>query len=232
MHPSEPVRGPIPISASLRALLARLREARGAPAHEAALDRGAVLDAERELGSVIPDAVLALLAAIGRTPAALVDETALLHDYAQSFEPPARSTARLAIRGLVALDHWGEWPVSSLVYAKSDDRSLDRFATWDWKRWVRLPGAETDLAAFVRFRYGGLGADGEPLDLDRPPSRDALDGFAPALVTPEPPPERWVRHPKLGVARVVRELGDKTEIQLESGAIKVFLTRALEPIER
>jgi hypothetical protein len=214
------------IAPSLLAKLARVWELGGMRA-PLAIDEHALAEAERELGSVMPDEVLGLLAARGEVPARLVENTAERHLHASSTW--SRSVARDPAAALVVIESFGDHPRYSFGYRPTPERTSPAIVVWDWKSWTRWadhPARTVEL--LVDEHLAGRGAawtDGDPVALGATPSAAALAAFAPAIVRPEPTPDRFVIHTKFGRGRVLREVEGTLEIEFEAHGTRKLLAR-------
>ncbi len=178
------------------------------------------LDAlEREVGSLVPDGVLALLVAQGRSVGAIAESTQLLNALGATANLP-HSKQR---RALIAFDHWGEHPMYFAVFEATRDRSSTALEVWDARAWtsVREFGVH-DVPSYVYARYVGIHREGEPLDLTAP----LLEAHRLTLqvVEAQAAPVRWVEHAKFGRGRVLREADGAWVVEFESGP-----TRAIDP---
>lgn len=221
-------RGPILLSHDLHARLARLWEAKGRPALVPIVD-SELAEAEKAVGSVIPDQVLGLLVAMQRTPYAVVDATESLRAYRDAIEDTGRAGHTLPI----AFDTWGDYPSYSAGFEPTRDPREAALVIWDWKKWAPLPprGGHETIESFLEMRYGEGSKD--DIDFSVPPSQRALAAFAPEIIEKPVPQQRFVRHSKFGVGRVLRELPDRLEIDFgEHGTRTVLPTFVIDTREQ
>lgn len=203
----------------LRAMLARLWEARGAPPPIAPFTPAEVRQAERALGSFVPDAILAFLAATYRRPAALVGLT-------QQTIELGETTFERELPEVAVADVYGDWPAFAAVFGPTCDRTSTEVRVLDMKKWVFAK--PEPLASWLRWRFSGEDA----VDFDVAPSAESLAAFTPSIAPPRSEDARKVRHAKLGVGRVVRELGDRLELDFGEGGVRTLLARFVEPVDR
>jgi hypothetical protein len=189
----------------LRALLAEVwKQCAGSGVQTiAAADLATV---EGALGSAVPDAIVALVIARGLTLASIVEHTSAIASFAS------------ATHGLqapfVALETWGDWPATSVGFARTRGRGAPRLRVWDWKTWT----AWTDhpirtVADFVHHRLAGDDAH-EPIVLAAVGSGE---GFRPRIVAPPPAATRFVQHAKFGRGEVLEERDGKLRIAFADG---------------
>ena len=141
---------------------------------------------EEAIGSVVPDAVLALAVAGGASLSKLVEHTASYDSFSQTtHDKPGR---------LVVIETWGEWPATSVGFKPTKSRREPKLLVWDWKTWTAdTSSGITSVADYVRVRVLGESVL-EPL-------ADG-SGFRPA-VGAAAPVERFVVHAKFGRGRVL-----------------------------
>jgi hypothetical protein len=218
------------VAPPLRRLLARVHEVL-APGSALQVRADELAAVEAELGSVVPDAVIAFLLARGRTLGLLVELTRERNAYAEATHGPAVAGDP---RGrLVIVDSFGDWPRTSVGYRPTRERSEPMLVRWDWKKWVAWSAYPETIEVYLREHF----AAGEPtapasrpgVDLTVAPGDDALARFSPRIVAPLPAVERFVVHPKFGRGRVRRDLGDRLEIDFEDGGTRVLLARFVTP---
>lgn len=216
------------LSPALRATLRRLRDALGVRG-EPLVDVRDLAEVERFVGSVVPDAVIALLLAQGKTIGTVANETGLHRDLGSTWEPPIPKREREA---LICFDHWGERPLFAIGFGRTTERGEPPLVVWDHKKWVAVPefGLD-DVIRYVEGRFTGIHRDDEraPLVLDlRSPPGSADAAFVPRLVATAPA-ERWVEHPKFGRGKVLREVDGRLEIAFADGS-RTLLARFVRPI--
>lgn len=188
------------LSADLRALLGALHASRASerPLVVRPVDLAGV---EEAIGSVVPDAVVALSIAGGPSLSQLVEATASYESYAQTTHDKAGN--------LVILETWGEWPATSVGFAPTQSRGRPKLVVWDWKTWTADKTLGVDsIADYVRVRVVGEGPALEPL-ADPSSFRPAVGAVAAA--------ERFVVHAKFGRGRVVGAEDGKLRIAFEDG---------------
>jgi len=213
--------GPFAITPDLRRVLAQARHARGiVTPPELLLD--SVQDVERALGGAIPDPLLAVCAATGRSLGTLVDLTRMVGAYydANRTRDWKRTTgfAHVAFDG----DYSDEGPLCTPLggsaeivwwFLRKGSGSLPTFVV----------EGEAPFVSYVRWKYGIAG--------DAP---EAGGELYPRLVVPAPvaKPERRVRHAVFGDGRVVEEIPpDKLLVDFGANGVKKLLTRVLTPID-
>ena len=211
------------LSPALRAALRRLRDALGVTAATDVEVRD-LAEVEAFVSSVVPDAVIALLVAQGKTIGTIATETSLHRDLASTWEPAISQREREA---LVCFDHWGEHPLFTVGYRRTKDRGEPHLVVWDHKKWVAVPefGLD-DVVRYVEGRYRGIHRDDDrgplALDLAGPPGPDD-ETFRPRLVATVLK-ERWVEHPKFGRGKVLREVDGRVEVAF-ADATRTLLAR-------
>jgi len=193
------------IDAPLRALLAELwRRCAGSGSQVIApVDLVAV---EQALGSVVPDAIVALAIARGISLAPIVEYTSAMASFAS------------ATHGLpapfVAIETWGDWPALSVGFSRTPDRGAPALQVWDWKTWTRSSDHPIrTVTDFVQQRLAGS-------DADAPVVLGALDSgaaFRPRIGTPPRAATRFVSHAKFGRGEVLEEIDGKLRIAFADG---------------
>lgn len=212
------------LSPALRAALRRLQEALGVTA-TADVEVRDLAEVEAFVSSVVPDAVIALLVAQGKTIGTIATETSLHRDLASTFEPPVAPA-------LVCFDHWGEHPLFTVGYRRTKDRGEPVLVVWDHKKWVAVPefGLD-DVVRYIEGRYRGIHRDDErgplALDLKSPPGPDD-ETFRPRLVATVAQ-ERWVEHPKFGRGKVLRVVDGRVEVAF-ADATRTLLARFVRDV--
>src|SRR5688572_9899222 len=160
---------PLELSPSLHLLLATLWERLGSPPLRD-IEAATLEHVERDLGTVVPDAILALLAANGRSFGGMSESTSMYRALEDTLEPPIPRARR---RELVCFDHWSDYPMYFAGFAPTRDRSEPAIIVWDSKHWLeaRELGWIT-VEAYVRGLYGSMPREdgAPPLDLATPPS--------------------------------------------------------------
>jgi len=184
------------IDDELRALLGALRRACAADTPLIA-ELEIVADVERELGTVLPDDVLALSIARGLPLSRIVEQTA-------SMDAFARTTHGLGAP-FVVIETWGEWPATSVGFVRTQQRGPAQLQVWDWKKWTRWGDHPIcGVAEFVRHHLGGDDAvPGSAIMLAPLPAADA---FRPRLAAKPAAPQRFVTHAKFGRGEVLETL--------------------------
>lgn len=209
----------------LRRLLARLWEVTTATTSSRCAVRASELEAaEASLQSAIPDVVLAYAIATRVPPSALVERTR--ERYAHAEATWSRAIAHQPESRLVVIASWGEWPRFSVGFRPTKHRTAPSLVVWDWKSWcaVEGKGGIPDIEVLARTDVRD-GDDEAPVDVDSPPSSAALAAFVPIVEADPPPVERFVVHAKFGRGRVVREIGDKLEIDFGEHGCRTLLAR-------
>lgn len=209
----------------LRVLLARLWEVTPATTSSRCAVRASELEAaEASLKSAIPDVVLAYAIATRVPPSALVERTR--ERYAHAEATWSRAIAHAPESRLVVIASWGEWPRFSVGFRPTKHRTAPPLVVWDWKSWCAVEGkggiADVEVLARTDVRDG---EDEAPVDVDSPPSAAALAAFVPVVEADPPSVERFVVHAKFGRGRVLRELGDKLEIDFGDHGCRTLLAR-------
>jgi hypothetical protein len=92
------------LSAQHRATLRRLRDALGVTVAPE-VDVCDLSEVEAFVGSVVPDVVIALLSAQGKSIGAVSTTTAMHREVGSTWEPPIGQRER---ERLICFDHWGE----------------------------------------------------------------------------------------------------------------------------
>lgn len=211
------------LSPATRAALRRLRDALGVTG-SVEVDVCDLAEVEAFVGSSVPDAVVALLVAQGKSIGTIANETALHRDLSATWEPPIPKRRR---DELVCFDHWGEHPLYTVGFSRTQDRGEPRLVVWDHKKWVPVPAfGLDDIVRWIEGRYLDIHRDDEraPLSLDlHAPPGPADEAFVPRLVA-SAPAERWVEHTKFGRGKVLREVDGRLEIAF-SDATRTLLAR-------
>jgi hypothetical protein len=218
------------VSSELRGLLAQVRQVR-APMSRLAVRAGKLAHVERAIGSVVPDAVIAFLVAIGEPLERVIAQTAERATFAETtFEGVrGRAVAASARSDLITFDRAGDWPVISCGFRPTTDRGEPALVMWDWKSWTALPASPPPtLARYVREWYAlGDGDRLPPIGLTAAPSPEVLAAFDPVIEDREAieTAPREVEHAKFGKGRVLREIDGKLEIDFGDAGIKTLLSR-------
>ncbi|MBC8072448.1 MAG: hypothetical protein IAG13_29265 [Deltaproteobacteria bacterium] len=190
---------------SLRALLGEVWRQSGFSGAQmiAAVDLAAV---EQALGSVVPDAIVALAIArrVGLAP--IVEHTESMNSFA--------STTHGLNAPFVAVDTWGEWPATSVGFVRTRERGAPELQVWDWKTWTRWSDHPVrTVADFVRHRLAGDDAEA-PIVLGE---FDSGEDFRPKIGTPPAAAKRHVVHAKFGRGEVLEEREGKLRIAFADG---------------
>ena len=190
---------------ALRALLAEVAR-HCAGVRREVIDPVDLAAVEQAIGSVVPDAVVALAIARGITLAPLVEHTSTLASFAAS--------AHGVRAPFVAIETWGTWPKFSVGFERTRDRGAPALQVWDWKTWTRWTdhpiGSVTD---FVRHRLAGSDADA-PLVLS---ALDSGAAFRPKIGAAQRDAARFVVHAKFGRGEVLEEIEGKRRIAFADG---------------
>jgi hypothetical protein len=161
---------------------------------------------EQAIGSLVPDAIVALAIARGVELAPIVEHTERMASF-------AATTHRLKAP-FVAIDTWGEWPTTSVGFVRTQERGAPELQVWDWKTWTRWSDHPIrTVADFVRHRLAGDDAEA-PIVLGELGSGEA---FRPEIGTPPAAAKRWVMHAKFGRGEVLGEREGKLRIAFADG---------------
>lgn len=202
------------LAGETRRLLARVWRDHARP--PLMIDPRAIKDVTRALRSKIADDVLAILAAEGRTPAAL---PALTGELATFFDA---TYGRGSWRSELEFDHvvFARLPgdESEPLFA-SFRRGPSTFALWDARRPQR-GGTPLTLAAYVSRTWTGVEAISDP----------EVAAFAPVIEAPPPPPLRQVSHPSFGVGTVLDRRDGKLRIDFGPHGVKVIGEKYIKSI--
>lgn len=185
----------------------------------AAIDLGTLERVERELGSVVPDLVLAFLIACGRPLEQLVS----LRDRREVDRRARFEDVKPPSDALVPFFS-DEEGLTLLCFERTKRRTPFELVAWDWKKWASLPGFLPTLPAAVRHFSDMLGLS-TPLAVAR-------FRFAP-VVANLPLVELGVdrvTHPKFGSGRVLRAFEDKLEIDFGEAGVKTLQARFVTPV--
>jgi hypothetical protein len=193
------------IESTLRCLLAEVWRQCGGTATQliAPVDLAAV---EQAIGSVVPDAIVALAIARGITLAPLVESTSAMTSFA------ATTHGRKA--PFVAIETWGEWPAFSVGFERTRERGEPTLQVWDWKTWTHWSDHPIrTVADFVQHRLAGSDAD-SPMVLGPLGSGEE---FTPRIGEPPRAAARFVSHAKFGRGEVLAEIEGKLRIAFADG---------------
>ncbi len=197
------------ISAELRRDLLRLRRALGVTG--APEVPTASVDAIVEtLRCRVPDEVLATLAALGRTPDAMIGLLDELDEFFAANEQPDWKT-------LSSFDHvpflaWGEYPRVYACFGRSD-QTIDQIDT----KTASFSRDPHTVSAMLRWAWP---------DVDFEAEATPEGAFVPRIV--DVPQTTAVSHPKFGPGTVVEDLGDRAKVKFEDGSERTMLCRFLK----
>lgn len=205
------------LSSKDRDLLAAVWERAGRPSLH--VDPVDVEGASEALRTAIPDLILAILIAEGRTPGDLVR---LTHSIVSFYEASGRSDWRRATK----FDHiaFAELPSGDAsepvfgCFARTKSPAKLELVAWDLRRPGQGGEPLADLGAYLQRREGAPGRRARALVGDG-------SAFRPVVERAAPPPQdvALVHHAKFGEGKVIERLGDgKLRIDFGANGIRVL----------
>jgi hypothetical protein len=184
--------------------------------HAPVLDAASVDAAVDACRCVIPDDVLAYLAALGVTeeggPLSCVFEAEREIDtFCGAMDPPLRTWRKDAGYSHVPFDAWGDWPRFYALFARKP--SAKPIAVLNLKH-ITLEHFAS-VADYMDWRWSGA------VDL----SASIEDAVEPQIRRAVSPPQRRVVHEKFGVGVVLRDAEGKLQIDFGDAGVKTLAAR-------